>query len=36
LLLACNVVVGDTGAGTTLVQGLDPQIMVTVPGRDEL
>ncbi len=36
LLLPCNVVVRDTGNGTTLVQALDPQIMVTVPGRDEL
>ena len=36
LLLPCNVVVRDAGNGTTLVQALDPQIMVTVPERDEL
>ncbi|MEK6439192.1 DUF302 domain-containing protein [Pseudonocardia sp. T1-2H] len=36
LLLPCNVVVRATGDATTLVQALDPQIMVTVPGRAEL
>ena len=35
LLLPCNVVVTERD-GKTLVQALDPQIMVTVPGRDEL
>lgn len=33
LLLPCNVVVRVTADGTTLVQALDPQIMVTVPTR---
>ncbi|HET9116676.1 MAG TPA: DUF302 domain-containing protein [Pseudonocardiaceae bacterium] len=33
LLLPCNVVVRVTADGTTLVQALDPQIMVTVPDR---
>ncbi len=32
LLLACNVVVRTEGA-KTLVQALDPEVMVTVPGR---
>ena len=33
LLLPCNVVVRVTADGTTLVQALDPQIMVTVPTQ---
>jgi uncharacterized protein (DUF302 family) len=36
LLLPCNVVVRDAGYGRTLVQFLDPQVMVAVPERDEL
>ncbi len=35
LLLPCNVVVRATEAGT-LVEALDPQIMVTLTGRPEL
>jgi len=35
LLLPCNVVVRQQG-GATLVQALDPQVMVEVPGRPEL
>jgi len=35
LLLPCNIVVRADGPGT-LVQALDPKIMVTVPGRAEL
>jgi len=35
LLLPCNVVVRRHG-GATLVQALDPQVMVEVPGRPEL
>ena len=35
LLLPCNVVVTERD-GKTLVQALDPQVLVTVPGRDEL
>jgi uncharacterized protein (DUF302 family) len=35
LLLPCNVVVRATGAGT-LVEALDPQVMVTLTGRPEL
>lgn len=35
LLLPCNVVVTER-EGKTLVQALDPQVMVSVPGRDEL
>ena len=33
LLLPCNVVVRATADGATLVQALDPQIMVTVPTQ---
>lgn len=36
LLLPCNVVVRADGADATLVQALDPQVMVQVTGRDEL
>jgi uncharacterized protein (DUF302 family) len=36
LLLPCNVVVRAEGPDTTLVQALDPQIMVQVTGRPEL
>ncbi len=35
LLLPCNVVVRTEG-GKTLIQALDPEVMVTVPGRAEL
>ena len=35
LLLPCNVVVRATPAGT-LVEALDPQVMVTLTGRPEL
>ena len=35
LLLPCNVVVRRDG-GRTLVQALDPQVMVSLPGRPEL
>jgi len=35
LLLPCNVVVRSTGGGT-LVEALDPQVMVTLTGRPEL
>ena len=35
LLLPCNVVVRATAAGT-LVEALDPQIMVTLTGKPEL
>lgn len=35
LLLPCNVVVRRDG-DNTLVQALDPQVMVTLPGRPEL
>jgi N-acetylglucosamine malate deacetylase 2 len=36
LLLPCNVVVRADGPHATLVQALDPQIMVQVTGRPEL
>ena len=35
LLLPCNVVV-RTGASGTIVQALNPEVMVTVPGNDAL
>ena len=35
LLLPCNVVVRATQAGT-VVEALDPQVMVTMTGRPEL
>ena len=35
LLLPCNVVVRATPAGT-VVEALDPQVMVTLTGRPEL
>jgi uncharacterized protein (DUF302 family) len=35
LLLPCNVVVRTVGDGT-VVEALDPQVMVTLTGRDEL
>jgi uncharacterized protein (DUF302 family) len=36
LLLPCNVVVRADENGRTLVSALDPELMVTVPGRPEL
>ena len=36
LLLPCNVVVRADGPDATLVQALDPQVMVEVTGRSEL
>jgi uncharacterized protein (DUF302 family) len=36
LLLPCNVVVRADGPDATLVQALDPRIMVQVTGRPEL
>jgi uncharacterized protein (DUF302 family) len=36
LLLPCNVVVRAHGEDRTLVQALDPQVMIDVPERDEL
>jgi uncharacterized protein (DUF302 family) len=36
LLLPCNVLVRADGPDTTLVQALDPQVMVDVTGRAEL
>jgi len=36
LLLPCNVVVRADGPNATLVQALDPQVMVEVTGRPEL
>ncbi|MBO8187794.1 DUF302 domain-containing protein [Streptomyces spirodelae] len=36
LLLPCNVVVRTAEHGRTLVQALDPNVMVTVPGRTEM
>jgi uncharacterized protein (DUF302 family) len=36
LLLPCNVVVRTAQDATTLVQALDPQVMVAVPEREEL
>ena len=36
LLLPCNVVVRTDGPGYTLVQALDPQVMIQVTGRSEL
>ncbi|WP_116043603.1 DUF302 domain-containing protein [Amycolatopsis palatopharyngis] len=36
LLLPCNVVVRADGEDRTVVQALDPQVMVTVPGLDQL
>ncbi len=34
--MPCNVVARAAGGGRTLVQALDPRVMVTVPGRQEL
>lgn len=36
LLLPCNVAVRADGPDATLVQALDPQVMVQVTGRDAL
>jgi uncharacterized protein (DUF302 family) len=36
LLLPCNVVVRVADDGTTLVSALDPELLVSVPGRPEL
>jgi len=36
LLLPCNVVVRASGENQTVVQALDPQVMVTVPEREDL
>ena len=36
LLLPCNVVVREDESGRTLVSALNPEIMVTVPGKPEL
>ena len=36
LLLPCNVVVRVDEDGTTLVSALDPELLVSVPGRPEL
>ena len=36
LLLPCNVVVRDLGDGRTLVEALDPQVMVDVTGSSAL
>jgi uncharacterized protein (DUF302 family) len=36
LLLPCNVVVRTHNSGQTLVSSLNPEIMVSVPGRPEL
>jgi len=36
MLLPCNVVVRADGTDTTLVQALDPQLMVQITGRPEL
>jgi uncharacterized protein (DUF302 family) len=36
LLLPCNVVVRTAQDATTIVQALDPQVMVAVPERNEL
>ena len=36
LLLPCNVVVRVDQDGTTLVSALDPELLVSIPGRPEL
>ena len=36
LLLPCNVVVRAAAEGGTIVEALDPQVMVTLTGRPEL
>jgi uncharacterized protein (DUF302 family) len=36
LLLPCNVVVRDTGDGTTVVEAVDPSVMETLTHNDKL
>jgi uncharacterized protein (DUF302 family) len=36
LLLPCNVVIRSTDTGQTVVEALDPQVMVDVTGNDRL
>jgi uncharacterized protein (DUF302 family) len=36
LLLPCNVVVRDTGGGTTVVEAVDPSVMETLTHNDKL
>jgi len=36
LLLPCNVVVRAVGDGTTLVEAMDPEVMVTLTGNKDL
>ncbi len=36
LLLPCNVVVASLGEGRTRIEALDPHVMVTLTGNDEL
>lgn len=36
LLLPCNVVIRSTDAGQTVIEALDPQVMVDVTGNDRL
>jgi len=36
LLLPCNVVIRSTDTGQTVIEALDPQVMVDVTGNDRL